>query len=202
MREESKKKLVSHTILLLVILINTGCVGQEEEVPKTETGITTKEEIKTTSPRIETQLISELKITSPAFEANGEIPTKYTCDGADINPPLHIEGIPEEIQSLVLIVDDPDAPGGTWDHWIVWNIPPVDAIEEDSIPGTEGLNDFRRQAYGGPCPPSGTHRYFFKVYALDTMLDLPPTATKTDVEQAMEGHILAQGELIGKYSRS
>jgi len=191
-REEAKKKLVSNTILLLVILVSTGCVGQEEEGPKTET----------TSPGVETRDMNELKITSPAFEANGEIPNKYTCDGADINPPLHIEGIPKETQSLVLIMDDPDAPGGTWDHWIVWNIPPVDTIEEDSVPGTEGRNDFRRQAYGGPCPPSGTHRYFFKVYALDTTLDLPPTATKADVEQAMEGHILAQGELIGRYSRS
>lgn len=192
MREEAKRKVVSSTILLLVILISTGCVGQEEEGLKTET----------TSPGVETRDMDELQITSPAFEVNGEIPTKYTCDGADINPPLHIEGIPKETQSLVLIMDDPDAPGGTWDHWIVWNIPPVDTIEEDSVPGTEGLNDFRRQAYGGPCPPSGTHRYFFKVYALDTTLDLPPTATKADVEQAMEGHILAQGELIGRYSRS
>lgn len=133
---------------------------------------------------------------------NGVIPVKYTCDGADINPPLRIEGIPEGTHSLVLIVDDPDAPGGTWDHWIVWNIPLVETIEEDSVPGTEGLNDFKTQSYGGPCPPSGTHRYFFKVYALDTTLDLPTTSTKTDVEQAMIGHILANGELIGLYSRS
>ena len=103
--------------------------------------------------------MKELRITSLVFEKNGFIPVKYTCDGDDVNPPLKIEGIPEGTQSLVLIIDDPDAPMGTWDHWVVWNILPVEKIEEDSVPGMEGLNDFNQHSYGGPCPPSGTHRY-------------------------------------------
>jgi hypothetical protein len=146
-------------------------------------------------------VVKELIITSPAFENNGFIPTKYTCDGADVNPPLNVKGIPEETQSLVLIVDDPDAPRETWDHWIVWNIHPAEKIRENSIPGTEGLNDFNKHSYGGPCPPSGTHRYFFKVYALDTRLDLNPNSRKRDVERAMKEHILAKGEMVGRYRR-
>lgn len=145
--------------------------------------------------------MKELTITSPAFESNKPIPSKYTCDGDNVNPLLNIKGIPEETKSLVLIVDDPDAPMGTWDHWIVWNIPPTNKIEENSVPGTEGLNDFRKHFYGGPCPPSGTHRYFFKIYALDTKLDLNPNSRKKDVEKAMKNHILAKGELVGLYSR-
>jgi Raf kinase inhibitor-like YbhB/YbcL family protein len=142
-----------------------------------------------------------LRITSPVFVDNGFIPTKYTCDGEDINPPLNIEGIPEDAKSLVLIVDDPDAPMGTWDHWIVWNIVPTREIKENTIPGTEGFNDFRKHSYGGPCPPSGTHRYFFKIYALNTKLDLNPNSRKKDVERAMEENILAKGEIIGLYKR-
>ena len=143
--------------------------------------------------------MKELRITSPVFEKNGFIPVKYTCDGDDVNPPLKIVGIPEGTQSLVLIIDDPDAPMGTWDHWVVWNILPAEKIEEDSVPGTEGLNDFNQYSYGGPCPPSGTHRYFFKVYALDTKINRDPNSRKKDVERAMEGHILAKGELVGLY---
>jgi len=145
--------------------------------------------------------MKELTITSPAFESNKSIPSKYTCDGDDVNPTLNIKGTPEETKSLVLIVDDPDAPMGTWDHWIVWNIPPTNKIEENSVPGTEGLNDFRKHSYGGPCPPSGTHRYFFKVYALNTKLDLNANSRKKDIEKAMKDHILARGELVGRYSR-
>lgn len=145
--------------------------------------------------------MEKLIITSPVFKNNEMIPRKYTCDGADVNPPLNIRGIPVEAESLVLIVDDPDAPMGTWDHWIVWNIPPEERIEENRVPGVEGLNDFRRHSYGGPCPPSGTHRYFFRVYALDAMLDLKPNSRKRDVERAMGRHILAQGEIIGLYRR-
>jgi hypothetical protein len=148
----------------------------------------------------EVKNMPELKITS-VFEHNGHIPVKYTCDGDDINPPLNIEGIPDGTQSLVLIMDDPDAPMGTWDHWIVWNIPASGKIEENSAPGIEGVNSWRKNNYGGPCPPSGTHRYFFKVYALDTKLNLPTSANKKDVEKAMQSHILAEGELIGLYSR-
>ena len=143
-----------------------------------------------------------LSVSSSAFENNKLIPAKYTCDGDDVNPPLTIEGTPAETKSLVLIVDDPDAPTGTWDHWVVWNIPPTNRIEENTVTGTEGLNTDRQHSYGGPCPPWGTHRYFFKVYALDTLLDLSPNSSKKDVEKAMQGHVLAKGELIGLYRRS
>lgn len=145
--------------------------------------------------------MEELKISSQTFENNGVIPVKYTCDGDDVNPPLNIEGVPEKVESLVLIVDDPDAPMGTWIHWVVWNVPPTARIEEKSVPGVEGINSFKRHSYGGPCPPFGTHRYFFKVYALDTKLDLSTNSSKKDVERAIEGHVLAKGEIIGLYSR-
>ena len=146
--------------------------------------------------------MKKLSVTSPAFENNKIIPAKYTCDGDDVNPPLIIKGIPEKAKTLALIVDDPDAPMGTWDHWIVWNIPPTGKIEENTVPGTEGMNNARKHSYGGPCPPYGTHRYFFKVYALDTKLTLNPDSKKKDVEKAMESHILAKGELVGLYRRS
>jgi len=146
--------------------------------------------------------MKELKVKSSVFRHNELIPRKYTCDGEDVNPPLTIEDIPEGTQSLALIIDDPDAPMGTWDHWVVWNIPPSSReIRENSVPGVEGINDFRKHSYGGPCPPGGTHRYFFKVYALDATLTLGANSRKKDLEKAMQGHILAKGELIGRYSR-
>ena len=146
--------------------------------------------------------MKKLLVKSPAFENNKRIPVKYTYDGADVNPPLTIEGVPEETKTLVLIVDDPDAPMGTFDHWVVWNIPAATRrIEENTVLGIEGMSSYRKHAYGGPCPPYGTHRYFFKVYALDTQLDLKLNSTKRDVEKAMKGHILAEGELVGLYSR-
>lgn len=143
-----------------------------------------------------------MKITSPAFENNAPIPAKYTCQGEDISPPLAIADLPENTASLALIVDDPDAPMGIWDHWIVWNIPPTSKIEENSAPGTQGKNGWGRNDYGGPCPPSGTHRYFFKLYALDTELNLKKGATKAELEAAMEGHILQRAEAIGLYEKS
>jgi Raf kinase inhibitor-like YbhB/YbcL family protein len=145
--------------------------------------------------------LKELIVTSPVFRDNSQIPSKYTCDGININPPLEIQGIPEGTISMVLIIDDPDAPMGTWDHWIVWNIQPKGKIEEASVPGTEGINGFRKHSYGGPCPPSGTHRYFFKVYALDTKLNISSNSRKSDVEKAMKDHVLTKGQLIGLYSR-
>lgn len=145
-----------------------------------------------------------MKILSPAFENNSKIPVKYTCDGEDINPPLEIKDVPEGTQSLVLIVDDPDAPIGTFLHWLVWNIS-LDTlkIEENSIPprAIQGRNDFGKESYGGPCPPSGEHRYFFKIYALDKKLDLPAGSKLKDVEREMAGHILDQAQLIGLYQR-
>ena len=142
-----------------------------------------------------------MKINSPAFQHDTMIPKKYTCQGQDINPALRFEDVPEATKSLALIVDDPDAPSGMWVHWVVYNIALTDQIEEDSVPGKQGMNDFRRKDYGGPCPPSGTHRYFFKIYALDTELDLPENIRKNDLEVAMQGHILAQAELIGLYKK-
>ena len=145
-----------------------------------------------------------LQLVSPAFKHNELIPKKYTCDGKDINPPLLIENIPSGAKSLALIVDDPDAPVGTWVHWVVWNInPDTREIKEDSVPkgAQQGVNDFRKNDYGGPCPPSGTHRYFFKLYALDTMLNLSSKTKKGDLEGAMKGHILEKAELVGLYRR-
>jgi Raf kinase inhibitor-like YbhB/YbcL family protein len=152
--------------------------------------------------QIEVQIDYKLLIiTSRAFSPNGDIPKKYTCEGENSNPPLDISGTPDEAKSLVLIVDDPDAPGKTFVHWVVWNIPITHHINEDEVPGDQGLNDFGEVSYGGPCPPSGKHRYYFKVYALDDLLDLEAGSTREQVEQAMAGHIIGFGELMGHYKR-
>ena len=146
--------------------------------------------------------MKDLSVKSPAFESGKPIPKKYSCDGQDINPPLTIEGTPKEAKTLVLVVDDPDAPSGTFDHWVVWNIPvSTSKINENTVPGKEGMNSARQPGYMGPCPPSGTHRYFFKAYALDTELSLGIASKKKDVEKAIQGHIIAKGELMGLYSR-
>ena len=150
-----------------------------------------------------------IKIESQAFKNKEPIPAKYTCDGADVSPPLAWTNIPAAAKSIVLIVDDPDAPMGIWVHWVAYDLlPSRDRLEEnipktDTIPGggKQGRTDFKRVGYNGPCPPSGTHRYFFKVYALDKMLNLPVGKTKQDIEKAMKGHVVAQGELIGTYTK-
>ena len=152
-----------------------------------------------------------MKITSPAFKHMGEIPQKYTCDGQDLSPPLKWEGVPEEARSLALIVDDPDAPDPnaprmTWVHWVLYNIPPStkglkEGISELPHGTMEGKNDWGRTGYGGPCPPIGRHRYFFKLYALDTVLPDLGHPTKKELLKAMEGHILQKAELIGTYKR-
>jgi len=146
---------------------------------------------------------AKMKITSSAFQEGAEIPSKFTCDGADTSPPLQIADIPSEAKSLALIVDDPDAPSGLFTHWLVWNIPPqTGSVREGSAPkGAQGANDFGKSGYGGPCPPSGTHRYYFKVFALDRELDLPFGAKRGQLDAAMKGHVVAQGELMGRYSR-
>jgi len=146
---------------------------------------------------------AKMKITSSAFQEGGNIPSKFTCDGADSSPPLQIAEVPSGAKSLALIVDDPDAPSGLFTHCIVWNISPqTNAIAEGSASkGVRGTNDFGKSGYGGPCPPSGTHRYYFKVFALDRELDLPAGAKRGQLDAAMKGHIVAQGELIGRYSR-
>jgi len=140
-----------------------------------------------------------MKLMSPEFEHNQFIPKKFTCVGNDVNPALKIEDVPKEAQSLVLIIDDPDAPAGTWVHWVVYDIPVISQIGENTIPGTQGINDFKKINYGGPCPPSGTHRYFFKLYALDIKLNLPEGKTKAQIEKATEGHIIENDELMGLF---
>jgi Raf kinase inhibitor-like YbhB/YbcL family protein len=146
---------------------------------------------------------SSISITSSSFQAGGDIPAKFTCDGTNVSPALQIGGVPNEAKSLVLIVDDPDAPRGLFTHWIIWNIDPkTTRVAENSAPaaGVQGTNDFGKRNYGGPCPPSGTHRYFFKIFALDTKLELKPNAHRAELDAAMRGHVLAQGELMGRYS--
>jgi Raf kinase inhibitor-like YbhB/YbcL family protein len=151
----------------------------------------------------------EIKITSSAFAEGGMIPLKYTCDGQDISPPLEWDAVPEGTKSIALISEDPDAPMGTWVHWVIFGLPAETRKLEENIPpdktlpngARQGTTDFGRIGYGGPCPPSGTHRYYFKIYALDTELDLAAGARKGELLKAMEGHILAQGQLIGKYKR-
>jgi len=155
-----------------------------------------------------------LTIRSSAFAEGTDIPSKYTCEGEDIAPPLEWAGVPEDTRSLVLVVDDPDAPDPqapkvTWVHWVVYNIPsdvngfPAGATSKDLPPGTEeGLNDWKNIGYGGPCPPIGRHRYFHKLYALDTTLTVAGTPTKAMIEAAMQGHVIAQAELVGTYSKS
>lgn len=144
----------------------------------------------------------KMTITSPAFKHQEEIPARYTCQGNNINPPLAFSNIPVGTKSFVLIVDDPDAPMGTWVHWVVFNILKTTiSIAQQSVPGIQGLNDFGNNTYGGPCPPSGTHRYFFKLYALDTILSLIEGSSKATVEKAMQSHILSEATLIGLYKK-
>jgi len=146
---------------------------------------------------------STLHLTSPDFPDQGNIPREFTCQGTDISPTLKIEGVPAGTRTLALIVDDPDAPGKIWVHWVVFNIPPATAeIKSGVNPGTQGRNDFGTVKYGGPCPPSGTHRYMFKLYALDTYLNLSEGIRKRRLEEAMEGHILQQTVLTGLYNKS
>ena len=143
-----------------------------------------------------------MKLASPAFEELETIPTEYTCDGENVSPPLQIENLPKGTRTLVLIVDDPDAPGGTWDHWVAFDIAPTAEIARDVGPlGIAGLNSWDTTGYGGPCPPSGTHRYVHQVYALDTELGLAEGATKAEVLEATEGHVIAEATLIGLYER-
>jgi Raf kinase inhibitor-like YbhB/YbcL family protein len=151
----------------------------------------------------------QITVTNNVFEDGGMIPAKYTADGQDISPPLTLTKVPEGVKSIALIADDPDAPGKTWVHWVMWNIPPEETSLEEGVPADkelpngarQGKTDFGTIGYGGPAPPSGVHRYFFKVYALDTMLDLSAGATKLELERAMEGHILSRRELMGRYTR-
>jgi len=151
-----------------------------------------------------------LKLTSSAFSEGELIPKRYTCDGQDTSPPLSWTGVPAGAKTLALICDDPDAPAGVWDHWIWFNVPATLTGLPEAVPRTEtmpggglqGRNSWNKIGYGGPCPPGGTHRYFFKLYALDAELGLKAGANKKDVEKAMQGHILAETQLMGRYKRS
>src|SRR5437773_1877807 len=178
----------------LVVLLASACVrsGGESGVPVGEKTSMT------------------IQITSTVFEAGQAIPARHTCSGDDVSPPLAWSGVPSQAKSLALVCDDPDAPAGTWVHWVVYGIPPSATAFPEGVAkrdtladGTlQGTNDFRRIGYGGPCPPLGKpHRYFFKLYALDSKLNLKPGATTNAVEQAMKGHVLARAELMGRYGR-
>ncbi|UFS70260.1 YbhB/YbcL family Raf kinase inhibitor-like protein [Geomonas sp. RF6] len=148
--------------------------------------------------------MNEMKLTSPVFENKAAIPAKYSCAGQDINPPLEISGVPQEAKSLALVVSDPDAPAGLWIHWVMWNIEPTTtSIAEDSVPrgAIQGSNSWGKKSYGGPCPPSGTHRYFFRLYALKHKIELSPAATAQVLEQAIRNSTIATAELMGTFTR-
>jgi Raf kinase inhibitor-like YbhB/YbcL family protein len=150
-----------------------------------------------------------MELKSTAFTMGGMIPQKYSCEGENVSPPLMWKGVPEGTRSIALITDDPDAPMGTWVHWVYYDIPPtahglgekIPQERKPSVGGTQGMNDSHHLGYDGPCPPSGTHRYYFKVYALDASLNLPPGASKKDVLKAMDGHVLGESVLMGKFKR-
>ena len=142
-----------------------------------------------------------MKITSPSFTHKEMMPKKFTCQGEDVNPALIIEDIPKMTKSLALIVDDPDAPAGVWIHWVVYNIPITGRIEENSIPGKQGINSFQKTGYGGPCPPSGTHRYYFRMYALDIDLDLEEGISLDRLKEEMKDHMLTEAQIVGLYKK-
>lgn len=143
-----------------------------------------------------------MKLYSPAFAHQGSLPARYTCVGEGVSPPLKWEGVPEGTKSFVLICDDPDAPGKTRDHWVLYNIPaPITEIGEGSSSGENGINSWGQGGYGGPCPPSGEHRYFFKLYALDSALKFKEPPLKQNVEQSMKGHVLATADLVGRFRK-
>ena len=173
----------------LILAAVSGC--QPDDPSQTESGSTG-------------ETTMSIVFTSSAFKEGETIPVEYTCNGQNISPPLAWTNLPTDTQSLALIADDPDAPSGTWVHWVLYNLPPgTNGLPVGAQnPGDEGINSSRKTGYSGPCPPAGKpHRYFFKIYALDTRLDLDPGAGKADLEQAMQGHILAQGQLMGTFSR-
>ena len=182
---------------MLIVAGSAGCLNKAQPARGAQTGISKLNE--------EVRDMSQINISS-VFKNGEGIPSKYTCEGEDVNPPLYFEGLPTNTQSLVVIVEDPDAPMGTFTHWIAWDLPPQDIKEGESHSiGKAGRNDFGSLGYGGPCPPPGApHRYFFKVYALDTTLELAEGSTKAELLQALEkekSHIVGEGELMGVYSR-
>jgi Raf kinase inhibitor-like YbhB/YbcL family protein len=181
--------------LVLILLFFLGCARTDQNGAQTAP-----------SPN---QTKPEIKLTSTAFKEGEAIPRAYTCDGVNISPPLEWSGIPSTGKTIAIVADDPDAPGGTWVHWILYNLPADNIGLVENLPASEtlkaggfqGRNDFGKIGYGGPCPPSGMHRYFFKIYALDGELPLKAGATKAELMKAMEGHIIVQGQLMGTYRR-
>jgi len=149
-----------------------------------------------------TAVTATLQVSSPAFKEDGMMPSKYTCEGQNINPAISVKNIPQQAKSLALILEDPDAPNGGFVHWVMWNINPSGTINENSAPGTQGKNGAGSNKYIGPCPPNGTHHYHFHVYALDAKLNLSDATDKPKLEAAIKGHILASGELIGLYKKA
>lgn len=189
-------------IAIIIIIVGAGAYFVFRDSGKKEIPQPSPENI-TASPNQTINNIT-MKISSSAFQAQQNIPVKYTCDGQNINPPLSFANVPNGTQSLVLIVDDPDAPSGTWTHWTLWNInPQIAGIDENSVsPGAvQGKTSFGKPGWGGPCPPSGTHRYFFKLYALDANLNLSDSADAQGLQDTMRDHIIESAELIGLYSR-
>jgi Raf kinase inhibitor-like YbhB/YbcL family protein len=173
---------------VLALMLAAGCLGQQAP-----------------GEYKEVEQVGNMTLSSPAFKVGGSIPSRFTCDGVNVSPPLMISAVPQGARSLALVVDDPDAPAGDWVHWVVWNIrPETTEITEGTAPtgAVQGLTDFRQNNWGGPCPPSGTHRYFFSLYALDTTLNLPPSSGKADLLAALKGHMLAQSQLMGTYKRA
>lgn len=151
---------------------------------------------------METTTLTKINLTSPEFDAGEEMPRRFTCDGDNINPPLKLENLPPNTASLALMLEDPDAPGGTWTHWLAWDLPPELTIDENSTVGVMGINDFGTTMYHGPCPAIGTHRYFFRVYALDIKLNLPNGSTREAMMKAMEYHVSGSGELLALYGQA
>jgi hypothetical protein len=191
MHQKTASLLFCHAILALAVLLGACSRNADQTQPDEEAAMT-------------------IQLTSSAFTEGASIPAKHTCDGQDSSPPLKWSNLPPGARSLALVADDPDAPAGTWVHWVIYNIPSTVTELPEGLPTTEtisngaaqGANDFKRLGYGGPCPPRGNpHRYFFKLYALDAELSLEPGATKKELLRAMEGHVLAQGQWMGTYKR-
>jgi Raf kinase inhibitor-like YbhB/YbcL family protein len=186
--------ILSVAVLILVLI---GCTSRPQPVAQPPAVDTPKDNN------------SGIKLTSTAFKEGQPIPATYTCKGVNVSPPLEWSGAPKTAKTLAIIADDPDAPGGTWVHWVLYNLPSENIGLVEMVPVTENLkaggfqgkNDFGKIGYGGPCPPSGTHHYFFKIYALDAELPLKAGATKAEVEKAMVGHIVSQGQLMGTFGR-
>jgi Raf kinase inhibitor-like YbhB/YbcL family protein len=192
----SMKNYFASAVFLLTVLLSAACQGQNQTESSEGAAQAEKKEVS----------MPEIKVTSPAFEQDSMIPIRYTCEGEDAAPVIIWKDLPEKTKTLALICDDPDAPHGTWVHWVVYDIPASDTsfsakTPDEKKPFVFGKNSWGKTTYGGPCPPSGTHRYFFKLYALDTNLGLKAGATKEALLKAMEGHVLAQGELMGKYKK-